>query len=71
MVYSLLLRSHNLGIDCFMPANGETIMITTQSDIPVKVSDRLLKRTLEEYNGKSCVTKSHHYTRVLHTASNI
>lgn len=40
------------GIDCFMPANGETVTITTQSDIPVKVSDRLLKRALEEYNGK-------------------
>lgn len=40
-----------------MPANGETVTITTQSDIPVKVSDQLLKRTLEEYNGKSCVTK--------------
>lgn len=41
------------GIDCFMPANGETVSITTQSDIPVKVSDRLLKRTLEEYDSKS------------------
>ena len=51
-----------------MPANGETVMITTQSDIPVKVSDQLLKRTLEEYNGKSCVTKSHRYT---YTASNV
>ena len=37
-----------------MPANGETVTITTQSDIPVKVSDQLLKRALEEYNGKSC-----------------
>ena len=44
------------GIDCFMPANGETVTITTQSDIPVKVSDRLLKRALEEYNSKSNVT---------------
>ncbi|XP_065918918.1 integrator complex subunit 11-like [Dysidea avara] len=37
------------GIDCFMPANGETVAITTQSDIPVKISDRLLKRTLKDY----------------------
>ena len=61
VVHSHLLHSHRLGIDCFMPANGETVTITTQSDIPVKVSDRLLKRTLEEYNGKSCMTKSHWY----------
>ena len=42
-----------------MPANGETVTVTAQSDIPVKVSDRLLKRTLEEYNGKLSMTKSH------------
>ena len=58
IVYSLLLHSQHLGIDCFMPANGETVTITTQSNIPVKVSDRLLKRTLEEYNGKYCVAKA-------------
>ena len=51
-----------------MPANGETVTITVQLDIPVKVSDRLLKRTLEEYNSKSCVTKNDCYAC---TASNV
>jgi len=59
MAHGPLFHSHCLGIDCFMPANGETVTITAQSDIPVKVSDRLLKRTLEEYNGKSSMSKSH------------
>ena len=34
------------GISCFMPANGETVFISTEISIPVDVSLPLLKRTL-------------------------
>lgn len=33
-----------LGIDCFKPANGETVSIATQHNIPVDISLSLLKR---------------------------
>jgi len=32
------------GIDCFKPANGETVVIETQHNIPVDISLNLLKR---------------------------
>ena len=32
------------GIDCYMPANGETVNIVTEPKIPVNVSASLMKR---------------------------
>ncbi|RWS31155.1 cleavage and polyadenylation specificity factor-like protein [Leptotrombidium deliense] len=34
------------GLDCYMPANGETVSIPVKVNIPVDVSLKLLKRTL-------------------------
>lgn len=41
------------GVDCFMPANGETVSIDTKVSIPVDVDLKLLKRTLEYTNNVS------------------
>jgi len=38
------------GVSCFMPANGETVCISTSISIPIDVSLDLLKRTLAEGN---------------------
>lgn len=38
---------HEFKIDCYDPANGETVDIPTQISIPVDVSECLLKRSLE------------------------
>lgn len=36
------------GIDCYMPANGETVTIQTECKVPVDVSLNLLKRVYED-----------------------
>lgn len=36
------------GIDCYMPANGETITIQTDCRIPIDVSLNLLKRSFTD-----------------------
>ena len=41
-----------IGVNCFMPANGETVTIQTPPTIPVDMSRLLFKRTLE-----SCYSK--------------
>ena len=35
------------GVNCFMPANGETVVIQTPPTIPVDMSRLLFKHTLE------------------------
>ncbi len=34
------------GIDCYMPANGETATVTTNPSVPVDISLNLLKREM-------------------------
>ncbi len=34
------------GIDCYMPANGETATVTTNPSVPVDMSLNLLKREM-------------------------
>lgn len=34
------------GIDCYMPANGETTTVTTNPSVPVDISLNLLKREM-------------------------
>lgn len=34
------------GIDCYMPANGETVSVTTNPSVPVDISLSLLKREM-------------------------
>jgi integrator complex subunit 11 len=41
-------------IPCFMPANGETISISTDMSIPIDVSVDLLKRTLADNSEGDC-----------------
>ncbi len=41
------------GLECFMPANGETVSIPTKVCIPVDVEIDLLKRTLKSSSDKS------------------
>ena len=36
------------GIDCFYPANGETVTLRTEPPIPVQVSLTLVKKSLRE-----------------------
>ena len=36
------------GVDCYMPANGETVTIQTDCKIPVDVSLNLLKRSFSD-----------------------
>ena len=36
------------GINCMMPANGETVTVATPPSIPVDMSRLLFKRTLEQ-----------------------
>ena len=36
------------GVDCYMPANGETVTIHTDCKIPVDVSLNLLKRSFTD-----------------------
>lgn len=42
------------GIDCYMPANGETATMTTNPSVPVDISLNLLKREMA-LRGKSCL----------------
>lgn len=34
------------GIDCYMPANGETVTVKTNPSVPVDISLNLLKREM-------------------------
>lgn len=42
------------GIDCYMPANGETATVTTNPSVPVDISLNLLKREMA-LRGKLCL----------------
>ena len=42
-----------LGINCYMPANGETVAIATTPYISVDMSSVLYKRVLEESIGNT------------------
>lgn len=42
------------GIDCYMPANGETTTVTTNPSVPVDISLNLLKREMA-LRGKLCL----------------
>ena len=44
------------GINCFMPANGETVTVATPPFIPVDMSRLLFKRILEQCYGRSTIT---------------
>lgn len=41
-----LIPTFPTDIDCYMPANGETVMITTNPSVPVDISLNLLKREM-------------------------
>lgn len=47
MKYLKTKIEQEIGINCYDPANGETVDIPTQISVPVDVSGALLKRTLE------------------------
>lgn len=49
-----------LGIDCFMPENGETSVIKTKHNIPLDTSLNLLKRQLVPAEGNSTYIKTLH-----------
>jgi len=51
------------GIDCFMPANGETAVIPVKTQIPAQVSVALLKREADLYSQQPPDTKR---PRMLH-----
>jgi len=51
------------GIDCFMPANGETAVIPVKTQIPAQVSVALLKREADLYSKQPPDTKR---PRMLH-----
>ena len=58
-VFSLLVVGNlpSSGIDCFMPANGETVSIATPPVIVAAISETLLKRTLETSYSRRVHTK--------------
>lgn len=43
---SELIPTPPTDIDCYMPANGETVMVTTNPSVPVDISLNLLKREM-------------------------
>ena len=42
----------HVGVNCYMPSNGETIAVGTTPSIPVDMSTLLFKRALDESIGK-------------------
>ncbi|KAI1297236.1 Integrator complex subunit 11 [Halotydeus destructor] len=54
---------HEFGLNCYMPANGESVSIPTDVAIPVDVSLPLLKRTLHSAAGQNVDPKK---PRLLH-----
>ena len=70
MKYLKTKIQQELNINCYDPANGETVEIPTQISVPVDVSECLLKRSLEndQYNitiEDDCETKK---IKILHGA---
>ncbi|XP_055933224.1 integrator complex subunit 11-like [Argiope bruennichi] len=49
--------NQELGKECFMPANGETVSFTTPVSVPVDTSLSLVKKQLFQEGGTSSVTK--------------
>lgn len=49
------------GIDCFMPANGETVTIQTECKIPVSLSLSMLKRAFTDQGAYLYCLRSYLY----------
>jgi len=53
------------GVQCHMPANGESVTITTVPTVPVDVSLSLLKRTLSAGGDESGLSQFHVVSRLI------
>ncbi|KAF6038790.1 CPSF3L [Bugula neritina] len=51
MVFLKKKIRNEFGIECYMPANGETVTIETTCKIPVDISLKLLKRSFTDHGG--------------------
>ena len=52
-----------IGIDCYKPANGETVSMETIPTITVDMSLELLKRKVESLQGKGQSNNTHEPVR--------
>ena len=48
------------GVECYMPANGETVTVLSECQIPVDMSLTLLKRTHTEPGERQLIDRPRH-----------